>query len=167
MLASAAWPPTARADSLSGCSRWPWWQAAPFGHGCCCATSSSSGRGTWRRATRSRRVRGAVRPLGRAEGLRGLAAGHRRSAGTASPAGGEPGTDHPVDGLGDRYLPDERLATPVERFLQTYEINLSAFAVPVPRPGAGPSGLESVTIRFEGSGSAYLDDLGFEPAVTP
>lgn len=70
-----------------------------------------------------------------------------------------------VDGLGDRYAPTERAVIPVERFLQTYEIPLAAFAVPVPRPGGLPAGLERVTIRFSGAGSAFLDDLGFEPGV--
>ena len=69
------------------------------------------------------------------------------------------------DALGDRYLPSEKLTSPVERFLQTYEIPLSAFTRPMPRPDGGPAGLDLVTIRFEGSGTAYLDDIAFEPPV--
>ena len=68
-----------------------------------------------------------------------------------------------LDGLGDRYLPTERQVIPAERFLQTHEIPLSVFTT---GPAAMDiSELRSVTIRFEGTGSVFLDDVGFEPAV--
>lgn len=72
-----------------------------------------------------------------------------------------------ADVLGDRYVPSEKVRTRVERFLQTYAIPLAAFAAPVARPGGGPDGLVSVAIHFAGEGAAFIDDLGFEPAVVP
>jgi hypothetical protein len=68
-------------------------------------------------------------------------------------------------GLGDRYAPDERLRWPAERFAQTYAIPLSRFVAVA--PGLDLSRMERVAFRFEGSGSVYIDDVGFEGAVTP
>jgi hypothetical protein len=68
-------------------------------------------------------------------------------------------------GLGDRYAPDERLRWPAERFAQTYAIPLSRFVVAA--PGLDIRRLERVAFRFDGSGSVYIDDIGFEDAVTP
>jgi hypothetical protein len=67
-----------------------------------------------------------------------------------------------LDFLGDRYMPEERLAWPVERFPQTYAIELARFVDSV--PGFALALVERITLRFDGTGSVYLDDLGFEPA---
>ncbi|HSI99462.1 MAG TPA: hypothetical protein VLA59_03650 [Patescibacteria group bacterium] len=66
-----------------------------------------------------------------------------------------------VEALGARYLPDEQLKSPIERFLQTYEIPLSAFEPAL--ASADLAGIRGLVIRFTGSGSAYLDDIAFEP----
>ncbi|HET9457483.1 MAG TPA: hypothetical protein VFO78_09090 [Candidatus Limnocylindrales bacterium] len=65
--------------------------------------------------------------------------------------------------LGERYLPGEALAYPVERFLQTYEIDLAAFTAAA--PGFDPTRITSVAVCFEGEGAVFLDDVGFEPAA--
>jgi dienelactone hydrolase len=66
-----------------------------------------------------------------------------------------------LDALGARYLPEERLRSPIERFLQTYEIPLSAFDASLSEQDL--SGISGLVIRFTGTGSAYLDDIAFEP----
>jgi hypothetical protein len=66
-----------------------------------------------------------------------------------------------VDALGARYLPGELLEVPYERVAQTYALPLSAF-------GISENDIEtvrSITLRFDGQGDAYLDDLAFEPEV--
>ncbi|HSK93455.1 MAG TPA: hypothetical protein VLA76_05290 [Candidatus Angelobacter sp.] len=65
-----------------------------------------------------------------------------------------------VEALGARYLPDEQLRSPVERVLQTYEIPLLAFGTLSDDEVAG---INAIVIRFTGFGSAYLDDVAFEP----
>lgn len=66
-----------------------------------------------------------------------------------------------VEALGARYLPDEQLRSPVERFLQTYQVPLAAFDAALTADDL--AGVQSIQVRFTGSGSAYLDDIGFEP----
>jgi hypothetical protein len=66
-----------------------------------------------------------------------------------------------LDWLGQRYLPSERIEWPAERFMQTYAIELERFAEA--NPALDLDRLESVTLRFSGSGDAYLDDIAFEP----
>jgi len=61
-------------------------------------------------------------------------------------------------GLGARYLPDEKHASPVDRLLQTYRVPLAAFGPDSLRPSA----IASIALRFVGAGEAYLDDLAFE-----
>jgi hypothetical protein len=68
-----------------------------------------------------------------------------------------------IDGLGDRYLPAEKHVLPAERFLQTYEIELSAFEEAT--PGFDPTRLVSLSIGFGGAGAVFLDDVAFEPPV--
>ncbi|HEX2765698.1 MAG TPA: hypothetical protein VHR55_03545 [Candidatus Limnocylindria bacterium] len=65
-----------------------------------------------------------------------------------------------IEALGARYLPEERLAWPAERFLQTYAIPLTAFGLP---ENGAEIGLARITVRVDGYGDAYLDDIGFEP----
>jgi hypothetical protein len=66
-------------------------------------------------------------------------------------------------GLGERYLPTERHARPAERFLQTYEIDLSAFTAA--SPGFDATRIVGLAICFEGQGEVFLDDVAFEPPV--
>jgi dienelactone hydrolase len=66
-----------------------------------------------------------------------------------------------LDGLGDRYMPAEKIAWPAERVLQTHAIELARFADAA--PGLDLDGLTGVGVRFDGAGSVYLDDIGFEP----
>jgi len=66
-----------------------------------------------------------------------------------------------LDVLGDRYMPAEKIAWPAERFLQTHAIDLARFIDAAPDLDLGT--LVSVSIEFDGRGSVYLDDIGFEP----
>lgn len=66
-----------------------------------------------------------------------------------------------IDALGARYLPEKQLRSPIERFMQTYEIPLSAFDAALSKEDL--AGIRGVVIRFTGMGSAYLDDIAFEP----
>ncbi|MGZ8563843.1 MAG: alpha/beta hydrolase family protein, partial [Candidatus Limnocylindria bacterium] len=66
-----------------------------------------------------------------------------------------------VDALGARYLPGEQLRSPIERFLQTYQIPLSAFDPALSEEDL--PGIRGLAIRFTGTGSAYLDEIAFEP----
>jgi hypothetical protein len=68
-----------------------------------------------------------------------------------------------IAALNDRYLPSEKHVLPAERFLQTYEIELSEFARVL--PDFDPNEIVGLTFRFDGSGSVFLDDIAFEPAV--
>ncbi len=68
-----------------------------------------------------------------------------------------------LDGLGDRYLPGERQVIGAERFLQTHDLPLALFASV--SPGLDLADLRTVSVRFDGEGSTFLDDVGFEPAV--
>jgi predicted dienelactone hydrolase len=65
-----------------------------------------------------------------------------------------------IDALGARYLPGERLRWPAERFLSTYAVPISAFLADAPELDLGR--LTALGLAFEGSGEAYVDDLGFE-----
>ena len=67
-----------------------------------------------------------------------------------------------LDRLGERYLPTEELRWSAERFMQTHTIALDTFreanrAIDVSR-------LATVMLRFAEPGTAFVDDLGFEPA---
>ena len=68
-----------------------------------------------------------------------------------------------IAGLGDRYAPTERHAWPAEHFLQTYAVPLRKFTAIT--PALDLSQLASIGFSFDGSGSAYLDDVGFEPGT--
>jgi hypothetical protein len=68
-----------------------------------------------------------------------------------------------IDGIGERYLPEERQILGAERFLQTHALPLAALLAGV--PGANPSDLRAVRFRFDAPGSVLLDDIGFESAV--
>jgi hypothetical protein len=68
-----------------------------------------------------------------------------------------------IAALNDRYLPTEKRIIPAERFLQTYEIELSEFARVL--PDFDPDEIVGLTFRFDGSGSVFLDDIAFEPPV--
>jgi len=67
-----------------------------------------------------------------------------------------------LPGLGERYMTDERRATDTERFMHTYAVQLSRLGL----SGIGDvAQIESVSLRFDGAGSAYLDGIGFEPPL--
>jgi hypothetical protein len=68
-----------------------------------------------------------------------------------------------IDGIGERYLPEERQLLGAERFLQTHALPLGALLADVPR--ANPADLRAVRFRFDAPGSVLLDDVGFEAAV--
>jgi dienelactone hydrolase len=67
-----------------------------------------------------------------------------------------------IDHLGERYLPAEALRWPAERFLQTHAIPLESFAAVDPE--LDRSRLAAVILRFTEAGTAFLDDVGFEPS---
>jgi hypothetical protein len=66
-----------------------------------------------------------------------------------------------LDGLDARYMPAEALRWPADRFLQTHALDLSRFHAT--NPDLDVADLTSVTLGFDGSGEAFVDDLGFEP----
>jgi hypothetical protein len=66
-----------------------------------------------------------------------------------------------LDGLGDRYMPSEKIAWPAERVLQTHAVELARFVDAA--AGLDLGSLTEVRVRFDGAGSVYLDDIGFEP----
>ncbi|HWV58442.1 MAG TPA: hypothetical protein VNZ57_13395, partial [Longimicrobiales bacterium] len=66
------------------------------------------------------------------------------------------------DTLAKRYVREAPPPGVVERFLQTYAIELSHFTAV--NPDLDLTALEAVLLHFDGAGSAFLDDLGFEPA---
>jgi hypothetical protein len=68
-----------------------------------------------------------------------------------------------IDGIGERYLPEERQILGAERFLQTHALPLGALLAVV--PGANPSDVRAIRFRFDAPGSVLLDDIGFESAV--
>ena len=68
------------------------------------------------------------------------------------------------DGLGDRYLVEERHDWSAEQFMQTYEVPLAAFDVG--SHGENPRSVVGIALLFDGQGSVYLDDIGFEGPVT-
>ncbi len=68
-----------------------------------------------------------------------------------------------LDALGARYVPQEAVDWPAERFAQTYAVDLAAFGVH--EPDLALSDLATVELRFGGSGAAFVDDLAFEPAA--
>jgi hypothetical protein len=70
-----------------------------------------------------------------------------------------------IDGAGDRYLPSERQVLGAERFAQTHAFPLAALLAGSPE--ADIDALRAVRFRFDTAGSVLLDDIGFEPGVTP
>jgi Chlorophyllase enzyme len=70
-----------------------------------------------------------------------------------------------IDGAGDRYLPSERQVLGAERFAQTHALPLAALLAGSPETDV--DALRAVRFRFDTAGSVLLDDIGFEPGVTP
>lgn len=66
-----------------------------------------------------------------------------------------------LERIGERYLPGEVLRWPAERFMQTHAVALQAFLDA--KPSLDLSRLEAVSLRFTEPGTAFVDDIGFEP----